>query len=323
MPKELSHWALAELAYQFTNNTEVKKILDEFKGEYLWGAVMYDTPFYAHNTDSGEMILKTGKSVHGIPPNNTLLPFIRLAKEYDTSPTPALLAFICGAFSHMISDIVFHPFVLYYSGSDSRRHLKFEALLDCYFYQKKIIENRKSVSDILRAVTSNRDDLLRWMALFFDIPFTLRAELEKTLKRHGKIQNLFSKKCACLTLSLLAYIQPDKYKDHKNLFYMDGLNCYTPFFHSGFTYRHPVTGEEFKSSINQLTEEMIQKTNRMFQDLINKNSESNLETLISRMIPVSLETGMDSLDDPDRPYHNVHQSIHDLIFKGKRIQKVP
>ncbi len=317
MPKELSHWTLAELAYQSTDNTELKKILNEFKSEYLWGAVMHDAPFYAHNTDNGDMILKAGKSVHGIPPNNTLLPFLRLAREYDTSPTPALLAFICGAFSHMIADIVFHPFVLYYSGADSNRHLRLEALLDCYFFQKKIIGNRISVKDILGTVSSNRNDVLTWMALFFDIPPTLSTELEKTLIRHGKIQNLFAKKWAPFTLSFLARINPEKYEDHKNLFYMNGLNCYTPFFHSGFTYKHPVTGAESKSSIAQLTEEMIQKTNRMFRNVNGKDSKSKLEELFSKMIPVSLETGMNSFDDPDRPYHDVNQSIDDLVFNGE------
>ncbi len=136
-----------------------------------------------------------------------------------------------------------------------------------------------------------------------------------------KIQNLFSKKWACFALSLLALIKPEEYEDHKNLFYMNGLNCYTPFFHSKFTYRHPVTGEEFKSSISQLSEEMIQKTNRMLQNVNNKYSECKLEELFSKMIPVSLETGMDSSDAPDRPYHDVSKSIDDLIFKRKCIQK--
>lgn len=316
MPKELSHWTLAELTYRSMDHSEIKTILKTYKNEYLWGAVMYDTPFYSHNTDDGDMILKAGKRAHGKPPNNTLLPFLRLARKYDSSPSPDLLAFICGAFSHMIADIVFHPFVLYYSGQDSMRHQQIETLLDCYFFQKKIIDNRIYVTDILESVTSNKNDILSWMVLFFDTPSTLRAELDKAIKRHGKIQKFFIKKWARFTLYVLSFLKPEKYEKHKSLFYMNGLYCRTPFFHSTFTYKHPVTGAECESNINLLTEEMVQKTSRMFIDINDKNSESKLEELFSKITPVSLETGMSSFDQPDRPYHDVSQSVYDLVFRG-------
>ena len=78
------------------------------------GAVMYDTPFYAPMTAEGQAITARGQLAHGTPANNTMLPFIRLAKAWDIGAGESLLAFIAGAASHMIADTVFHPFVEYF-----------------------------------------------------------------------------------------------------------------------------------------------------------------------------------------------------------------
>ena len=47
MPKEITHWILAEKAYRtLETKSGLKAIIKQYKNLYLAGAVIMDTPFY-------------------------------------------------------------------------------------------------------------------------------------------------------------------------------------------------------------------------------------------------------------------------------------
>ena len=158
MPKELTHWIIAERIRSLVKQGPVKEAINRHPHFYYLGAVVYDCPFYASAKKDDRRFAQIADKLHGVDGGDTFEPFRSFfsfatpaAAPSAKPPPPEAVSFICGAFTHYSLDVTFHPMVNYFSGKyfaddpqkravSQMRHRQFESLLDLYFYGKYVSE---------------------------------------------------------------------------------------------------------------------------------------------------------------------------------------
>ncbi len=136
MPRELTHWLVAEEVADRLPAGPLADAIRAHRDAYLLGAVAPDSPFYALLGQQHEVLQRVASAIHGADGSNTLgwVPEVASADGW---------AFVAGVCTHVATDVVFHPFVYYYSGSwkadDPRirdgaaiRHVRLETAIDEY-----------------------------------------------------------------------------------------------------------------------------------------------------------------------------------------------
>lgn len=110
MPRELTHWLIAEEAADRLADGPLSAAISCNRDAYLLGAVAPDSAFYALLGRQHEVLQRIAAAVHGADGHDSL-------RWVPTHATEAGWAFVAGACTHLATDAVFHPFVYYFSGS--------------------------------------------------------------------------------------------------------------------------------------------------------------------------------------------------------------
>ena len=144
MPKETTHQYLAEfIAKEITVSDEFPKVSELLKAApnlFIMGSVAPDSIFNYTKGPAKEFFSNYAAYSHGKSPeiceNGGLFGFLGRFAETGL-PTGPALSFGLGAVCHLSADIIFHPPVFYFTGTDSMesneamvRHLQFESELD-------------------------------------------------------------------------------------------------------------------------------------------------------------------------------------------------
>ena len=221
MPKELSHWILAEKAAVYLKAGVVKEAVSNHPHFYYLGAVVYDCPFYAFGVENAQALRSAARLLHGVDGNDTYEPFRLFIQSFhrdDIEISAEALSFIAGAVTHLCGDVTFHPLVNYFSGNErsadrkkrpnpQRRHRRLEALLDLYFCGRTAslhprrsgarsagdsLLNRGRFSTTAAAVAANPELAEDIIGRFYWPEDRLAGvPVLPLLKRHGLIQKQF------------------------------------------------------------------------------------------------------------------------------------
>lgn len=306
MPKEITHWLVATKVLDNLHNSRLKAMVSRNRDYYLMGAVIYDSPYsYPGLTSKQKEFRKIANQLHGVNGENVLQPFQNLVTRAIAEPDEKLLAFALGVFTHVVTDSVFHPMVYYFTGNyyseDKHKqnqavsnHRWLETRLDLWFLDK--LQDRVSLDKkFLRQIVGGTSDIASLLENFCrEIPVNKPLEKGRTYKNsltcHSFFQRLFFNGWLRLTLTLLLG------KKHKlvALFYPAKISFKGEL---GFSYLHPITGEEIETSFLRLWEEACEKIEgfiREIDELLNllEENELGLDEFFSTIPTRSLQTSM-------------------------------
>ena len=167
MPKELTHWILAERALAgLEPDNRLHEVIRTHHGLYLAGAVLPDTLLHLALGRHASTALALAHRFHDTD-GNSYTPLIRAEEVCGDSLSAPLLACLMGVLSHMEVDIVFHPFVFALGGTgDIGPHYRMETALDVHFLVNGVIPPVWRLDALM--TPDIRNELVRACVLLFD-----------------------------------------------------------------------------------------------------------------------------------------------------------
>src|ERR1039457_4149630 len=150
MPKELTHWILAERALAgLSNDSRLRELIRIHHDSYLGGAVLPDTLMHLCRGPHASTALDLATCFHDTT-GNSFAPLIRAEQRFPDGLPPATLACLLGVITHMQADIVFHPFVYALAGTAGiGRHYRIETEMDVHFLQSGAIPPVRHLADLM------------------------------------------------------------------------------------------------------------------------------------------------------------------------------
>lgn len=325
MPKELTHLIVSEAARQsYSAKTSLGEMIERHLHVYRFGAVMHDIPFCASSSKHGIAFKEKGYEVHGTTDLGPIRPFIYLGSVYDKTGDPNVLALIAGAVTHMMADVVFHPFVYYYTGESISRHYRIETLIDTHLSGRQGIWFEKPVTTrgFYRHLKGKNGFLSRHLSGFFGLSDPFFPEITKALNMHAFALRLFRSRAGYHLFRMTALVGSKSYRSKTNLFYPSKMRFHSPFFQSEFVYRHPVTGEPSKATLESLVDTAVQKACGIFEEIQEAVDHRGMERFFSGFSPVSLETGLAPSAGKTFRYTDLSKPIDRLVSaQGKDIHQ--
>ena len=274
MPKELTHWILAEQAMKgLDSSSRLQGIIRSHRDSYLGGAALPDTLLHLFRGPSARTALLMAHSFHDAH-GNSYDPLIRTESNYGGALPHDLLACLLGVLSHMQVDIVFHPYVYAMCGSnDIGRHYQLETDIDVHFLRSGVFPPIRHLKEVVTPET--RPLLVRAASILFDPGNELPLQaLEQALTLHCRFQAMYGKTGWKITAAILGRLLGPPFREQRFLFYpLNSLSAaYLDSNGNGRAWSHPVSGALNEASIEDLAQEAIQRTVALFERIEERGS---------------------------------------------------
>jgi hypothetical protein len=274
------------------------------------GAVLPDSPLYMKRGSNRTAIQKRGSSIHDAPDSYEFI--IKHFKNTGDAVPDAELALLFGIITHFCTDSVFHPFVYFFGGKDSTKHFTFETYMDLYFKGGNTPSHKWLFKNILHAVETDKDQLIRSISsIFFNQDALDHKSIQKMLDQHSFIQSQFDNPVSRIILqcfNLLPGITMDK---HLALFYPAIKPEPGTFLNRKYGYQHPVTGKNLSADLDALKKKTVDTVVILFNTMYTKNKLLNeiLDTLHG-----NVNTGLPGKTIHDMHYFSAAEDIMKVIF---------
>jgi hypothetical protein len=264
MPKELTHWLLAERALDaLPKSSRLKEIITRYREAYLGGAVLPDTLAHIFRGPYHPTARNLGRRFHN-QTGNSYQPLISAEARHPEGLPPALLACFLGVISHMEADIALHPYVYAATGSaDIGAHYRLETAIDVGFLQQGSAPAQRRLDRLLSG--PDREALASAAGLIFDPEGKLpRRALEQSVALHCRFQSLYDRAFWKLAVRLLARVCGSPFREQRHLFYP--LGGVRKGIETGEEkgWRHPETGELWGASLDDLAQQAVERTAALF-----------------------------------------------------------
>ncbi len=260
MPKEISHWYLADrVKSNLPENSVFFDPVHSCENLFFLGAVAPDIPFYYLLGPKSSRIQAAAGQFHR-PDAEALTPVLRFLEQAGEPDVDAgALSLAAGIFCHIFADTAFHPLVYYFSGMSrvhagaTARHRQFETALDLYFLHQAGPGIRTSLGRILSRAEMSQKRLLGYLGRIFALenPGDTTC-LSYAVRSHVFYQALFQKKGVYRMLHRLNRGRYPFLDSALSLFYPHRQTNTLPFFDLPFEYRDPDTGQRFCAGITDL-----------------------------------------------------------------------
>jgi hypothetical protein len=264
MPKELTHWLLAERALAaLPVGSRLKEIITRHREAYLGGAVLPDTLAHIFRGPYHPTARDLGRRFHD-QTGNSYQPLINAEASLPDGLPPALLACFLGVISHMEADIALHPYIYAATGdSGIGAHYRLETAIDLRFLQQGSAPAQRRLDRLLSG--PDREVLVSAAGLLFDPEGKLpRRALEQSLALHCRFQSLYDRAFWKLAVRLLARVCGSPFREQRHLFYpLRGIRKRVET-GEGKGWRHPETGELLDASLHDLTQQAVERTVAVF-----------------------------------------------------------
>jgi len=274
MPKEITHWTLAQAATdELGSNSRLRKIILNHRSAYLGGAVLPDTLLHLFRGPNARKALELAHRFHDAY-GNSFDPLIRAETKLAGEMPDDLLACLLGVVSHMLADIVFHPFVYALSGTrDISQHYRLETAIDVLFLRQGTIPPVRRLDELITA--ESRATLLEAAAMLFDPDGELPHQaLEQALALHCRFQGMYDRTGWKIAARILGHLCGSPFREQRHLFYplRASGNGYVVFVGGVAEWNHPVSGVLNSSSIDDLVRETLQRTTTIFKSIEERGS---------------------------------------------------
>lgn|GEM_PF-5753979 len=259
MPKEYSHWYLAERVRMRLGPGMIGQLLGRYRPLYLLGAIIPDSPYY---TFMNRRIRSAAESLHQ-PGDSRFACGYALVQAQAEQWNEWIVAFLLGIYTHLYADSVFHPLVYHFCGNRGRaRHRRLEAWLDLAFMGCEGWDIPRPLPEMLQQCTALVGDWPEWVAAFFTPLDALpEGQLQHILNRHARYQKRFADRWWQMGAALLSRVPIRFFREAAALFYPRS-GPLTPDLEAPISYRHPVSGDECQESLATLEERMWQHMQR-------------------------------------------------------------
>lgn len=265
MPKELTHWLLADRALAgLAHDSRLRRIIESHRAAYLGGAVLPDTLLHLFRGSHAKTALTLAHSFHNTT-DNSFNPLIHAEQSHPDGLPPALLACLLGVITHIHTDILFHPFVYAQTGAAGiGRHFQIEVDIDVHFLQAGGRPAVRHVAELISPQT--QETLITASALLFDPRGTLpRPALERALASHCRFQAMYDSTFWKLTGRLLAMVTGSPLQEQRHLFYpLRQSSAVSRIGDITGGWQHPVSGDLHQCTLDELADKVVHRTNELF-----------------------------------------------------------
>lgn len=309
LPKDITHWIIAEEIYENLENEEIKKIIARYKDLYYIGAISFDIPFFAVGKDSK----KRNAISDSLHKNSSYSTLAKILGEKEVV-SGAALAFLLGTISHIIVDSSFHPLIFYYTGDyhdkdNTKRklaitkHREFESKLDLYFRNKIKLKNHYLMTNSYKNKKISKDELNSLLSREYAVFERLHNdEISSMLKSYMSFQYLFSSKVLYYTLKLINKFSKQDLSETIALFYPKKDCIDYSFYENNISYKHPVTGEDYNESILDIKERAVERSVSIFSLFANDGTRENLINVLKEIEIPNLDTDMVGVTSNEMKY---------------------
>lgn len=261
MPKELTHWILADRVLAgLSPDSRLREIIGAHHSAYLGGAVLPDTLLHLFHGPHAATALALAHSFHDTV-GNSFAPLIQTERRFPDGLPPAMLACLLGVITHIEADIIFHPFVFALAETDDAgRHYQIETDIDCYFLRKGIRPSARHLVDLISPDTQKT--LVNACVQLFDPEGALPPTVpEHALALHCSYQAKYDRTFWKLAVRLLSMAMGSPFREQRHLFYPLALSSASyRIKDSASEWHHPVTGELQRSTIEELARDAVKRT---------------------------------------------------------------
>lgn len=275
MPREIVHWSvLAEVEAQLeeAGETALVNCLKHYRAAAALGAMTHDAAYYLKF--GGQPFEAAAEMLHGKEGEDTFVPLRKMAQEIlkhppaDRSP---LWAFLLGMCTHHVTDIIFHPFIYFFTGNyyateaDERHHARarhrlLEVYLDSYFEP----ESRLWSGGKYTAVLSELGDinpiclLLAVIAPKVQEPQDSAKLWRDSIWYMANFQRLFISTTVGGLVRVTNLLTGDKIVDIDALFAL-GRHGRREALKQKFNYQNPITGDVRSLSVKELFDQSVKE----------------------------------------------------------------
>lgn len=265
MPKEITHWMVAEQALAaLPDQSRLKATLHQHRELYLGGAVLPDSLLHIFRGPFHPTALNLGHAFHD-QEGNSYAPFIRAERRLaEEIPQPLLAAFL-GVISHMEADATLHPYVYAATGSGGiGEHYRLETGIDVHFLKRGFVPMQRRLERLLCPAT--REALVAAAGHLFDPNEKLpRHALEHALDLHCRFQAMYDRAFWKVAVRVLGKVVGSPFREQRHLFYPllrgDGMPIHVG---GSGEWRHPETGEVRNESVDELVQKAVARTAAVF-----------------------------------------------------------
>lgn len=284
MPKELTHWWLAAEAMQrLPAGHPTRCLLEQNRAAYLVGAVLPDTLLHLLHGPYCAVAQRLADRFHDTQ-QHSFSPLIACSTAQPDA-TPAFTACLLGVASHMLADIVVHPFVYSQAGNDIGRHYQVETDLDMWLLnagqRPPALRLSELLNDQVRTVASTA--LTRLFDPNHELPPAAAAQ---ALTAHCRFQAMYSNLFWQLTAAVLGALPGTPIRAWQRLFYPVGWRSGRPI-HWPARWIVPATGQERTDDPEHLLRTVVERTAGLFV----KVAEVGLSEALRREAGENLLTG--------------------------------
>ncbi len=291
MPKEISHWILAERTLNgLSGSSRISGIIRDNQSVYLGGAVLPDTLLHLIRGPHSRTALRLADRFHDAR-GNSFAPLINAAGRHPEGIPHDLLACLLGVVSHITADSVFHPYVYALTGVDAiGMHYRLETALDVHFMHRGSVPPARRLDGLITVQT--RQTLVTAAAILFDPAGELPlAAIEHALELHCRYQSMYDRPLWKIAAVILGNLPGSPFRDQRHLFYpLDPSGAaHRRMIDQVREWRHPVSGATQKASVDDLAGETVEKTVAIFRRIDDLGS---LAAALEESPGVNLLTGL-------------------------------
>ena len=271
MPKEITHWLIAEeIVATLGQTSRLKKIITEYKHLYLVGAVLPDSLLYLKHGKDATTVIKKAEEIDNAPDS-----YFFIKNYFDTKIgrlTDAELSLLAGIVIHFFTDSVFHPFIYYFGGMNNANHFILETYADLYFKGESKPTHKWLFRNILSSCEIASEQLIETVyTIFFEPKSIEKKSIQRMLNLHAFIQAQFNNPFSRFILQVINKL-PGIHMDEKvALFYPATKPKPGTFFNKKYEYEHPVTGETHLAGLEDLKKQVVKKGVSFFTSFFSKN----------------------------------------------------
>ncbi|HBG04012.1 MAG: hypothetical protein A2075_02545 [Geobacteraceae bacterium GWC2_58_44] len=266
MPKELTHWMLAERALAcLPSGSRLQGTIAQHRHAYLGGAVLPDTLAHIFRGPFHPTARVLGHRFHDAA-GNSYAPLIRAERHFPDGIPPALLSCFLGVICHMEADMALHPYVYAATGSAGiGEHYRLETGIDLHFVKSGAAPAQRRLDRLL--CSSTKEVMVSAAGFLFDPEGELpRRALEHSLALHCRFQAMYDRAFWKLAVRVLGRLCGSPFREQRHLFYpLRAPRVGVIGAEGAGKWRHPESGEIRSDSIDELARQAVERTVAVFR----------------------------------------------------------
>lgn len=332
MPRDLTHVIIAD-EIRTDLSKDAARVTKENQAAFHMGVISYDSFLYGSSP-------KTSTTLHGGLGHDTRDVMIKMMDDIRAEKSPEKKdlkkAFLYGFLTHTAVDSSFHPFVYSVSGSQLRenntsetgvlmakaRHRYVETWLDMHFIEKKgyVFDNfrplRKIAADVKMRKTAGN-----FLCDAIEAAYGAKDGVRKDFQR-GLITQLFVGKITRNQTLGKALRRLDTFFEGRLGTAVSGFyqkdRLMPPSLTDFTAFKHPVTGETVKKTLNDLESDAVLKGRGLIAAAEKYLENGNKREFFKAVPNVNLDTGMENTRLADVR----HVEPADLsVLRGEKMKK--